>query len=650
MDDFGDPLDAKLRDAAELLKAGQKKEARRLLREALDIDRNNLATWELLWRATYNVKEELHCLNRILAIDPNHAAAKRRLAAIHSSTPGRFPKRSSSRKKRQESLLLLLFLGSLISIVCVGVAGFALMRGGYIPFSFSNLTATASAQKNASCEMLINRAIQASDNSCDKTDSNNACYGNSTIKADLVPGATQRFSERGDIVTVNELQRLSASPLNLDSNEWGIAVLKVIANLPHSLPGETVTMLVFGNTTLDNDSGNLESFYFSSELGQITCEKVPFDGLMITSPDGSGVRFTVNGSELTLMGTASLRAQRNGNMEISLYRGSGRIVSNGEEQYFGAGQRVTVQLGGENGTESIGAPSTPDSLSQDELDIACTMTGQYCSQDEISLVSEEDAQTQIQSEITSTPTLTFTPTLTPIPSATGIPTNTLLVLPSATLSPRPTAIPTSTKTRVPTVAVTASPTMILTPTITLSPTLAPLPTWTLTVSPAPTLTFTSSSTSTSTPTFTNTPVPTPTSTFTDTPVPTPVPIGPTEPLCTNVSLSALTNPNNNEVGMNIINGSGGTIAINRLFVTWVELATSQRLDEVFLNGISVWNKSDPTPPSDIPAEGNWRNGIDLTIPDTATSPFLIRFGDDLQSTSNEVHIVFDIGCQVIGTK
>src|SRR6185436_7079511 len=162
---------------------------------------------------------------------------------------------------------------------------------------------TAMAERNASCQALIDRTIQASDNFCSNTDSNTACYGNNTLRADLAPNAAHRFSERGDTIAVDELRRLSASPLNLGNNEWGIAVFKVIANLPRSLPGETVTMVVFGNATLDNQSGaaeSLQSFYFSSELGQIVCEKIPFDGLMITSPTGSGIHFMVNGAELTL--------------------------------------------------------------------------------------------------------------------------------------------------------------------------------------------------------------------------------------------------------------------------------------------------------------------------------------------------------------
>jgi hypothetical protein len=532
----------------------------------------------------------------------------------------RSPKRSS-RKKRQESILILL-LGALLSFICVSITGFALYLGGYNPLVFPfHLTATALSERNANCQVLINRAIQASDGFCGNTNSNNVCYGNTTIQAELAQDATRRFSEPGDIIAVNELSRLSAAPLDLENDEWGIAVFKVIANLPRSLPGETVTMVVFGNTTLDNASGNMESFYFFSELGQIACEAVPFDGLIITSPDGSGIRINVNGAELTLMGSASLKAVKNGEMEVSLFSGSGRIVSNGQEQYFGAGQTVSVGLGGENGVESITGPSAPEALTQDELNTACTMTGQYCSQSEIIPVTSEEAQQQIQSAITFTPTSIYTQTFTstPVPSLTPI--NTIFVLPSWTPSQGP---PTLTPVRTPTRTRTPTPTRTRTRTPTRTPT------------------------RTNTPTQTNTP--TATQTPTDTPTATPTPIGPTDPLCGSVSLSAVTNPNSNELGMNITNNSGGPITVNRLFTHWVKSPTSQKLDKLFLNGVLVWNISDNDSPSDIPAEGSFVNGADLTILDAAAENLVIQFLDNLQPTGYEVHIVFDIGCQVSGTK
>jgi len=501
---------------------------------------------------------------------------------------------------------LYLFLGAFTTFICVSITAFALYRSGYIPFGLpSNLTATAIAQNNASCQALIDRAIQASGNYCGGTSSNEVCYGNTTIQAELAPDATRRFSERGDTIAINELYRLSASPLNLSNNEWGIAVFKVLANLPRSLPGETVTMVVFGNATLDNNSGNLESFYFTSELGQVACKKVPYDGLMINSPDGGGIRFTINGAELTLMGNASIKAIKNGNMEVSVYKGSGRLVSNGQEQYFGAGQKVSVQLGGENGNRSISGPSSPQPLSPDELSTACTLTGQYCTQSEVIPVSVAEAQGQIQSGITSTPTIISTQTLTHTPSATVPPSSTGFVLPSWTPSKGPaTFTPTRTRPPTNTVAPSAAPSQTLTPSLT--------------------------------PTFT--------------PSFTPTPSGPTEPLCSSVSLSPLTSPNTNELGMDITNSSGGAVTINRFFAYWVKLLTSQKLDKLFLDGNQVWNISDNTSPSDIPTEGNWMGSANLTIPDATTQNFVVQFQNDLQPTGYAVHIIFDIGCQVTGSK
>ncbi|HSG43695.1 MAG TPA: hypothetical protein VLA72_11120 [Anaerolineales bacterium] len=495
------------------------------------------------------------------------------------------------------SSFLFVLLGAFIACIFVSVTGFALFRGGYIPSSLSSsLTGTAIAQNSANCQALIDRAIQASGSYCGETNSNKVCYGNTTIQAELVPDANQRFSERGDIITVNELRRLSASPLKLETNEWGIAVFKLIANLPRSLPGETITMLVFGNATLDNDSGNsdsLESFYFSSELGQISCEKVPFDGLIINSPEGQGIQFMVNGAELTLVGDASIKAIKNGEMEVSIYNGSGKIISNGQEQYFGAGQKVKVKLGGTNGNQSVGSPSEPEPLTQEELDISCAMTDQYCSETEITPVSEEESQGQVQSEITSTPTLSPTPTLTGIPTITVEPTNTLLVLPSPTLSPTTTFTP-------------------------KPPTATKIP-----------------------PTRTKTSVPIP---------PTSTPSSPTNPVCGSVSISNLTMPNSNVIALDITNNSGNVITINRFFSYWVKTPQSQKLDRLLLDTNLIWNTSDSDSPSDIPTEGNWRSGVDRTIPNSTTRTLNIQFQNGLQATGYEARVIFDIGCQIIGIK
>jgi uncharacterized membrane protein YgcG len=321
---------------------------------------------------------------------------------------------SNPRKPRRSFAPEAIVIIGLLGTLCIGLSAFALFRSNNPPVDTGQ----------ASCQKLIDQAITFTGNYCDQIGTNKGCYGNTTIQAQMVANSSERFSKRGDMADVSQIQSISASPLNLTTEEWGIAIFRVLANLPGSVPGETAMLMVFGNTKLDKISNGLDSFYFSSELGQIVCDKVPFDGILVNMPDGVGWTFNVNGTELTLIGNASLKANKNGNMEVSLYKGAGQITSSGQTQYFGAGQKVSVNLGGPNGNQAISPPSQPKPLTSNELKVACTMTGSYCRADVISTVDAAQAQTIVQSVLTSAssnaappspPLIIQTPVVFPLP-------------------------------------------------------------------------------------------------------------------------------------------------------------------------------------------------------------------------------------------
>jgi len=607
------------------------------------------------------------------------------------SRPPQSSRNSSARRatKRQPNLLLFGLIFSFMFFICMGILGFAVYNAGYSSLAdSSNQTATVVAQNNASCQALIEKAMQVSNSFCSQIGSNKACYGNNTLKADLAPGTSQKFVVQGDIVDVDKLRRISASPLKLDSKEWGVAVLKVIANLPRSLPGQTVTMMVFGNTTLDNNkNGNLESFFFSSELGHIVCDKVPDDGIMVTVPDGLGVKFMVNGAELTLTGDASIKAVKNGKMQVSLYEGSGRIVSDGHEQYFGAGQQVTVQLGGENGESSVGAPSTPTPLSPNDLETACALTGQFCKQDQIIPVTSANAQQSIQEAlgITPTPVPTFTPTRVPTNTATAFVTPTLFILKIPTWTPAKTATkaktaaasgsgatatsktPSKTPTRTPvgggggasTPTRTRTPTRTFTPigtatqTRTPTPTVTPggptfTPTQTPTTTPTPTPTPTQTPTSVvSTPipvgTFTPTSTPTPTPTDTDVPtlVPTPTRTNTPTVACGSISNSTITvsGAASKQLLTTITNGSSSMIIL-----TSVTIGNAERLRKVTTGGQDIWDGDDSTNPKII---SSWNSGApsDRQIAaSVGTLPLVFTFQNPVDTVSTSFDFTFNNGC------
>lgn len=338
-------------------------------------------------------------------------------------------RRTQSRTNDPYGSVIWILVG-VMTLLILGILGLAISRAGlFSGISFlAGSTPTPAESGFLGCQELIDQAMLVSGSNCDNLGPNQICYGNHAVEVELIPNANEKFANAGDVVDIDLIQHLKTTPLDLSKQEWGIAVLNIIANLPRSLPGESVKMVVFGNTTLGNNSQtDVQSFYFFSELGRIYCDKVPFDGLMVTMPDGTGISLMINGSELTLMGNASLRAVQNGNMDVSLYSGSASITANGQTQNFTAGQTVQVPLGGANGTDSVGVPSDPTLLSPQDLNIACSLAGLFCpSATSVPTVNSQGTQaTTVPGNTTPLPTVpgsTSEPAATPVPPSNTQPT------------------------------------------------------------------------------------------------------------------------------------------------------------------------------------------------------------------------------------
>jgi hypothetical protein len=344
-------------------------------------------------------------------------------------------------------------------------------------------------------------------------------------------------------------------------------------------------------------------------------------------------------------------------MEVSLFEGSGRIVTNGQEQYFGAGQKVNVQLGGENGNESVGKPSTPESLTQNELDTACALTGQFCSQDQITPVTSDNAQQTIGEKLGITPAQV--PTLKPPPTHTQLPifsTNTVFVLPTRTSTPIRTRTPFRTPTRIRT-AIYVSPVKTNIPTnkppvntavpviptftpirissSTATPTQVPSSTMTRTPTSAGTVTQTSTPISTSTETQTSTPTSTSTETLTPTPTNTPV-----------LACGSMTNPIITISGApakqlltTITNNTGSAIAL-----TNISINNTATLNSITANAVTIWNgPDDGSQPMSI---SSWLgvSGDRQIAASGGTMNLVFVFQNPVTSVATNFEFTFDSGC------
>jgi hypothetical protein len=114
-------------------------------------------------------------------------------------------------------------------------------------------TQVSEAQVGGTCTALVEQALDAIGENCGGLGRNAACYGFNNVAAtfnNVQP--PEFFTQPADFADLLEIQTLNTAALNVDTAEWGIAVLNVQADLPDALPGRAVNFLLFGDVALEN--------------------------------------------------------------------------------------------------------------------------------------------------------------------------------------------------------------------------------------------------------------------------------------------------------------------------------------------------------------------------------------------------------------
>jgi hypothetical protein len=102
------------------------------------------------------------------------------------------------------------------------------------------------------CPAVVENALATTDELCETTGRNQACYGNVRVDAEPQPGVDDfNFDQAGDRVAVTALQSLRLSPMEVDSGAWGVAMMRLQASIPASRP-QDITLLMFGDVQIEN--------------------------------------------------------------------------------------------------------------------------------------------------------------------------------------------------------------------------------------------------------------------------------------------------------------------------------------------------------------------------------------------------------------
>jgi pimeloyl-ACP methyl ester carboxylesterase len=115
---------------------------------------------------------------------------------------------------------------------------------------------STSAQEGSTCPEIVQKAVNMANDACTNTGRNQVCYGNYHAQADpWESDSLLRFEQPGDIIPVVAMHGLRLSPLDESDSQWGIALMRIQANIPDTLPGQNVTFVLFGDVEIEN-AGN----------------------------------------------------------------------------------------------------------------------------------------------------------------------------------------------------------------------------------------------------------------------------------------------------------------------------------------------------------------------------------------------------------
>jgi len=242
----------------------------------------------------------------------------------------------------------------------------------YIPrtliFGLLLCVAPALALAQADCPAIVQTALDAADVLCQTTGRNQACYGNIDISAQAQADAQNfHFQVVGDVVNVADLQTLRLSPMNEQTGAWGVALLRLQANLPDTLPGQNVTFLLFGDVEISNavdpsDSTQrpMQAFILRTGVGDANCDEAPESGLLVQTPEGADeIAFNVNGVDVSMGSTVLFQGNADEGLSVSTLEGAAFITAEDGAQPIVPGSWVRVALNRE--LRAAAGPELPES-------------------------------------------------------------------------------------------------------------------------------------------------------------------------------------------------------------------------------------------------------------------------------------------------
>ncbi len=110
---------------------------------------------------------------------------------------------------------------------------------------------TASVLAQDTCPALVQNALEVTGNACEGIGRNQICYGHTAVELEAHDSnVSLPFNAPGDLASIADVQTIRLVSMDDLFSEWGVALMKLQANIPDTLPGENVTFVLFGDVEI----------------------------------------------------------------------------------------------------------------------------------------------------------------------------------------------------------------------------------------------------------------------------------------------------------------------------------------------------------------------------------------------------------------
>ncbi len=116
-----------------------------------------------------------------------------------------------------------------------------------------SLTSIGLLLAQGACPTIVQQALLSMGENCDDLGRNSACYGYNLVSAEFTEAVDDGFfSQPSDTSSLGILETIRTSEMNETTEQWGVAVMSLQANIPNSIPGQAVKFVLLGDVEVES--------------------------------------------------------------------------------------------------------------------------------------------------------------------------------------------------------------------------------------------------------------------------------------------------------------------------------------------------------------------------------------------------------------